>query len=97
LTLWSNSTRLLNTPIIGPTAKLVASSRIDMVAGLSGELIRSVPPYFCARTVLLAAMPARSPTTDANTRTHRIIAPPIAGLSCLLYLKHWPMSSANWR
>ena len=36
-TLWSNSTRLLNTPIIGPTAKMVASSRMDMLAGLSGE------------------------------------------------------------
>jgi hypothetical protein len=54
---------------------------MDMVAGLSGEETLSVPPAFCARTVLPAAMPARSPTTDANTRTHRIIAPPIAGLS----------------
>jgi hypothetical protein len=37
LTFWSNNVRLLNTPIIGPTAKMVASSKMDMVAGLSGE------------------------------------------------------------
>jgi hypothetical protein len=42
-------------------------------------------------------MPARSPTTDANTRTHRIIAPPIAGLYPLLYLKPWPMNSGLWQ
>src|SRR5712691_10380129 len=38
-TCWSNMTRLLNTPIIGPWAKIVASSRIDMLAGLSMEYI----------------------------------------------------------
>ena len=44
LTLWSNSVRLLNTPIIGPTAKTVASSRMDMLAGLSGKWTLRMPP-----------------------------------------------------
>src|SRR6184192_1972360 len=38
-TCWSNITRLLNTPIIGPSATKVASSWIDMLAGLSGLYI----------------------------------------------------------
>src|SRR5207253_533991 len=41
-------TRLLNTPIIGPSAKTVDSSWIDMLAGLSGEYIFRMPPDFCA-------------------------------------------------
>jgi len=48
---WSNMTRLLNTPIIGPWAKTVASSKIDMLAGLSGLYILSMPPCFWAKTV----------------------------------------------
>jgi hypothetical protein len=34
-TCWSYTTRLLNTPIIDSTVDNVASSRIDMLAGLS--------------------------------------------------------------
>ena len=45
---WSNMTRLLNTPAIGPTANCVDSSRMDMPPGLSGELITKTPPRFCA-------------------------------------------------
>src|SRR5271155_526336 len=41
-------TRLLKTPIIGPSAKTVASSWIDMLAGLSGEYIFRMSPDFCA-------------------------------------------------
>src|SRR6516162_2022276 len=50
-TRWSYMTRLLNTPIIGPSAKTVASSRIDMLAGLSGLYIFRMPPCFCAKAV----------------------------------------------
>src|SRR5258708_30175917 len=47
-TCWSNSTRLLNTGIIGPSETTVASSRIDMLAGLSRLGILKMPPLFCA-------------------------------------------------
>src|SRR5215510_12968939 len=53
---WSNTTRLLNTPIIGPSAKTVASSWIDMLAGLSGLYILNMPPGFWAN----AGSPANS-------------------------------------
>src|ERR1051326_8742602 len=42
-------TRLLKTPIIGPSAKTVASSWIDIEAGLSAVYIRRMPPDFCAK------------------------------------------------
>src|SRR6266851_333113 len=42
-TCWSNMTRLLNTPIIGPSANTVDSSWIDMLAGLSGLYILRMP------------------------------------------------------
>src|SRR6202008_4876417 len=45
-TCWSNMTRLLNTPINGPCEVSVASSRIDMVGGLSGLYILRMPPRF---------------------------------------------------
>ena len=41
-------TRLLNTPIIGACDPMVASSRIDIVGGLSGSYILRMPPDFCA-------------------------------------------------
>jgi hypothetical protein len=41
-------TRLLKTAIIGRSANTVASSWIDMLAGLSGEYILRMPPAFCA-------------------------------------------------
>ena len=41
-------TRLLKTPIIGPSATKVASSTIDMLAGLSGLYIFRMPPGFWA-------------------------------------------------
>src|SRR5881392_1934278 len=49
-------TRLLQTAIIGRSANAVASSRIDIEAGLSGLYIRRMPPGFCA----CAALPARA-------------------------------------
>jgi hypothetical protein len=45
---WSYMTRLLKTPIIGPCPAMVASSWIDMLAGLSKKYIFSTPPGFCA-------------------------------------------------
>src|SRR6266446_6710258 len=41
-------TRLLNTPIIGPSVAIVDSSWIDMLAGLVPSGIRRMPPDFCA-------------------------------------------------
>jgi hypothetical protein len=40
-------TRLLKTPIIGPWAAIVASSWIDMLAGLSKKETLRTPPDFC--------------------------------------------------
>src|SRR5262249_44748645 len=40
--------RLLNTPIIGPWPAMVASSWIDMLAGLSKKKTFRMPPCFCA-------------------------------------------------
>src|SRR4029077_17081996 len=48
-TCWSYITRLLKTPCIGPWEAIVASSCIDMLAGLSKKYILRVPPGFCAR------------------------------------------------
>jgi hypothetical protein len=39
---------LLKTPIIGACDPMVASSRIDIVGGLSGSYILRMPPDFCA-------------------------------------------------
>src|SRR5437879_2682752 len=41
-------TRLLNTPIIGPSVAIVDSSWIDILAGLVPSGIRRMPPDFCA-------------------------------------------------
>src|SRR5260221_53545 len=46
---WSNTTRLLNTPIIGSTTEIVPSSWIDMLIGLSRWVMRRTPPGFCAQ------------------------------------------------
>src|SRR5580692_2095157 len=64
-TCWSNMTRLLNTPIIGHSAKTVASSWIDMLAGLSGEYIFKIPPDFCANAGPGAAEATRIGTAIA--------------------------------
>src|SRR5215467_10478425 len=48
-------TRLLNTPIIGSTTKIVPSSWIEMLAGLSRWVMRSIPPDFCAEASGAAA------------------------------------------
>jgi hypothetical protein len=38
-------------PIMGPSAKTVASSKMDMLAGLSGLSILRMPPCFWANAV----------------------------------------------
>ena len=57
-------TRLLNTPIIGPWANMVVSSRIDMLAGLSGVYIFRMPPAFWADAGS-AATPTRAAISNA--------------------------------
>src|SRR6516162_10685911 len=61
-------TRLLNTPIIGPSAAIVDSSWIDMLAGLVPIGIRKTPPGFCAKAGSLAHRPARTPPAIAKLR-----------------------------
>src|SRR5262249_41872442 len=66
-------TRLLNTPIIGPSAMIVASSWIDMLAGLSTCGMRRIPPDFwaCAGA---AARAQSSAAVTVNRRRCRSIA-----------------------
>src|SRR5215468_9762529 len=61
-------TRLLKTPIIGPSAKTVASSWIDMLAGLSGEYIFRMPPDFCANAGLPEDREITNPPVIAHAR-----------------------------
>ena len=73
-TCWSNITRLLKTPIIGRSETIVASSWIDMLAGLSGLYIFRMPPCFWA-TPAPAANTARSnEPAAANPRRLRFIS-----------------------
>src|SRR6202011_550534 len=67
-------TRLLNTPIIGPSAKTVASSWIDMLAGLSGLYIFKMPPRFWAHAASAANIATNNETAAANPRRLRFIS-----------------------
>src|SRR6201982_451468 len=66
-------TRLLNTPIIGPSAKTVASSWIDMLAGLSGLYIFKMPPCFWAKASSAANIARNNAPAAANPRRFRFI------------------------
>src|SRR5713101_6289385 len=66
-------TRLLNTPIIGPSAKTVASSWIDMLAGLSGLYILRIPPGFCAHAAPPVVAASSTAPAIAITRDCRCI------------------------
>src|SRR6266446_4734885 len=68
-------TRLLNTPIIGPSANTVDSSWIDMLAGLSGLYILRIPPGFCAPAPPPVAAASRTAPAIAAARVCRRIAP----------------------
>src|SRR5690348_8864027 len=68
-------TRLLKTPIIGPSAAIVDSSWIDIEAGLVTNGMRRMPPYFSA---LAAAVPvAASISATATVVMVRRIAFPL--------------------
>jgi hypothetical protein len=67
-------TRLLKTPIIGRLTAPVASSCIDMLAGLSKWDILRMPPCFCASAVSVPAIAANNAPTAANARRSRFIA-----------------------
>src|SRR5262249_9354776 len=60
-TCWSNMTRLLTTPIIGPKVAIVDSSWIDMLAGLVPIGILKTPPGFSARAGADINRPANNP------------------------------------
>src|SRR4029077_20664152 len=60
-TCWSNMTRLLNTPIIGPSVAIVDSSWIDMLAGLVPNGTRKTPPDFSAWAGSHSNRPANNP------------------------------------
>src|SRR5262249_3037395 len=66
-------TRLLNTAIIGRCENAVVSSRIDMLAGLSGLNIRRMPPAFWAWTADGAVSTARTITDTINRRSFGVM------------------------
>src|SRR5215470_19149959 len=72
-TCWSNMTRLLNTPIIGPSTTIVDSSWIDTLAMLVPSGILRIPPDFCARTGSLAHRPARATHATVTLRSFAFI------------------------
>src|ERR1700730_17410968 len=73
-TCWSNMTRLLKTPIIGPSAKTVDSSWIDMLAGLSGLYILKIPPCFWANAVSARDNASKSAPAAASWCRSRLIS-----------------------
>ena len=66
-------TRLLKTPIIGRSETIVASSWIDMLAGLSGSYIFRMPPGFWANAGS-ATTAASNGAATANARRYRVIS-----------------------
>src|SRR5438874_5262107 len=72
-TCWSNITRLLNTPIIGPSTTIVDSSWIDTLAMLVPSGILRTPPDFCAKAGSLAHRPASAPHATKKLRSFAFI------------------------
>jgi hypothetical protein len=70
----SNMTRLLKTPIIGPSEKTVASSWIDMLAGLSGLYIFKMPPCFSANAASTANIARNNEHAAAKPRRFGFIS-----------------------
>src|SRR5215472_13964263 len=62
-------TRLLNTPIIGPSTAIVDSSWIDMLAGLSPIGILRMPPGFWANPLWHKQSQIGNPATAANIQS----------------------------
>src|SRR4051812_6269518 len=75
-TCWSNITRLLNTPIIGPSTAIVDSSWIDMLAGLVISGIRNVPPCFSASAGETTAAQLSATTPAPQRRQQNIMVSP---------------------
>src|SRR5208282_4365579 len=73
-------TRLLNTPIIGCTVARVASSRIDMLAGLSKCDSLRTPPCFWASAGPPAKMAIADPNTTVSAPSFPIISDPLLPL-----------------
>src|SRR5215469_11915208 len=73
-TCWSYMTRLLKTPIIGRSAAAVASSRSDMLAGLSKCEILRIPPAFCANAASVADNANDNELAAATTRRRCFIS-----------------------
>src|ERR1700752_4634992 len=69
-------TRLLKTCIIGCKVARVASSSIDMLAGLSKCESLNIPPDFCAYAPPAPAMAAVSTPSAANIRQVLVMLPP---------------------
>src|SRR5438132_4082592 len=64
----SNRTRLLTTAITGRVATGVASSWIDMLAGLSIIYCRRMPPCFCANAGVMVDIAISTPPATARAR-----------------------------
>src|SRR5258708_39290366 len=93
-TCWSNKTRLLKTPIIGPSAKTVDSSRIDMLAGLSGLYIFRMPPDFWANAASATDNANNSEPATASTCRSRLISDLLfedTGLGARPLHPRWPV------
>src|SRR4029077_337307 len=72
-TCWSYITRLLNTPIIVPWPAIVASSWIDMLAGLSKKYIFRMPPDFWASAGVATTVTASAKAAAFHQRTNCIM------------------------
>src|SRR6201998_331414 len=72
-TCWSNITRLLNTPIIGPSTTIVDSSWGDTLAMLVPSGILRTPPDFCAKAGSLAHRPPSAPHATNKLRSFAFI------------------------
>src|SRR5262249_39331994 len=77
--LWSNSTRLFITGIIGIIVELVAVSWIESVGGLSRGYIFRTPPLFCAEA---AVEQARAAIRPPRKIIGRIVRFPPSGAAC---------------
>jgi hypothetical protein len=62
---------VIEDPIIGRSDMIVASSWIDMLAGLSGEYILRIPPDFCADADAAATSVNNSAPAVPNARILR--------------------------
>src|SRR6516165_1862699 len=72
-TCWSNMTRLLKTPIIGPSTTIVDSSWIDTLAMLVPSGILRTPPDFCARAGSLTHRAGNAAPATTKLRSFALI------------------------